>query len=168
METAVIRALGFERPAIRTHWEGLLRLERINSPLAQPDLLVRLLDPTLDNILALLPVWTVRRRPTRMPLPCCPCGRNPLLAYYTAGHQALHEALVMIQARTPALTDAARDEAFACLDQVFRHIARREIESFCALCQFRQTANPPRAGRPGRTGPFLPSNAGLVGSGCPR
>ncbi|MEO6995714.1 MAG: hypothetical protein ABI273_19065 [Lacunisphaera sp.] len=137
METAVIRALEVQRPAIRLQWESLLRLEPVSSPLAQPDLLVRLLDQTLDEIFVLLRAWSSRRHPTRTPAPGCPCGRNPLLAYYTAGQQALREALVMIQAGTPALMVADRDDAFICLDQVFQHIARREIEAFCALCQFR-------------------------------
>ena len=119
------------------HWESLLRLERVSSPLAQPDLLVRLLDQTLDDIFATLPEWSVRRHPTPIPAPVCPCGRNPLLAYYAAGQQALRETLVIIQTGIPLLTSTNRDDALACVDQVFGHIARREIEAFCALCQFR-------------------------------
>lgn len=138
METEILRALVAHRPSIRTHWESLLRLERVSSPLAQPDLLVRMLDQTLDDIFGTLPGWSVHRDSTpAIPAPVCPCGRNPLLAYYAAGQQALREALVMVQVGIPLLTTAARDDSFACVDQVFGHIARREIEAFCALCQFR-------------------------------
>lgn len=140
METNVIRALEIQRPAIRAHWESLLRLERVNSPLAQPDLLVRLLDRTLDDLFATLSGWSMRRHPPHVPAPTCACGRNPLLAYYAAGHQALREALVIFQADILILTGTERDEELACLDQVFRHVTRREIEAFCALCQFRAAA----------------------------
>jgi hypothetical protein len=137
VETEILRALEAHRPSILTHWESLLRLERASSPLAQPDLLVRMLDQTLDDIFAALPGWSIRRVSTLVPASACPCGRNPLLAYYAAGQQALREALVMIQAGISLLTTTDRDDSFACVDQVFGDIARREIEAFCALCQFR-------------------------------
>lgn len=138
METEILRGLEAQRPSLRTHWESLLRLERVSSPLAQPDLLVRMLDQTLDDIFAILPGWSPHHdSPPAIPASACPCGRNPLLAYYAAGQQALREALVMVQVGIPLLTTAARDDSFACVDQVFAHIALREIEAFCSLCQFR-------------------------------
>jgi|SRR6478736_5080083 len=136
MDPAMQRALVEHRALIRHQWERLLRLDRGTSALARPDTLVHLLDQTLDEIYLSLPAWSARRHPSRMPEPVCPCGRSPFLAYFAAGRQALHEGLVTVQSRLPGLTAATRNQAFACLDQIITHIARREIESFCSICQF--------------------------------
>src|SRR6478736_8848270 len=137
MDAAIYRALRDHRPVIRAQWEKLLRLDRGSSPLARPATLVYLLDTTLDEVFAILPAWSVRRHASRMGEPHCPCGRSPFLAYFATGRQALHEGLVTVQTRLlPELTPSARDDAFACLDQAFMHIARREIEAFCSVCQF--------------------------------
>jgi hypothetical protein len=124
------------RRAIRAKWETLLRLERPSSPLANPDTLVHLLDQSLDEIFSGLLLWSPRAHP-RAYQPHCPCGMNPWLAYLAAGRQALREALVDVQAALPGLAPTARDESLACLEQVMDHLARREIEAFCALCQHR-------------------------------
>ena len=137
MDPAIQYALAERRLAIRAQWERLLRLERGSSPLARPDTLVHLIDTTLEEVYASLPLWSLRRHPTRAPEPVCACGRSPFLAYFAAGRQALHEGLITVQAGIPGLTAAHRDEAFACLEQVFSRIARRDIESFCAVCQLR-------------------------------
>ena len=144
MDAAIHRSLSAHRPVIRAQWEKLLRLDRGSSALARPDTLVYLLDRTLDELYAILPAWSGRRHPSRMGEPVCPCGRSPFLAYFATGRQALHEGLVTIQAHLPALTAADRDNAFACLDQAFLHLARREIEAFCSVCQFHPA--PPRRG----------------------
>lgn len=136
MDTAIQRALVGQRPFIHTQWEKLLRLDRGNSALARPDTMVHLIDTTLDELFASLPAWSARRHASRMPEPVCPCGRSPFLAYFAAGRQALNETLITIQAGMPELEATARDDAFACLDQVFSRIARRDIESFCSVCQF--------------------------------
>ncbi len=134
METELLQALAGRRHGIRATWETLLRLEKPSSPLANPDTLVHLLDRTLDEIFADLALWSPRAHP-RQYAPLCPCGLNPWLAYLRAGRQAMREALVDLQAASPRLTRAARDESLACLEQVLDHISRREIEAFCALCQ---------------------------------
>ena len=157
METEFLQALEAQRPCIRSNWEHLLRIERINSPLANPDTLVHLLDITLNEIFQALRVWSPRRFSTRAGVATCPCGRNPLLAYFSAGRQAMREALVLAQAITPSLTPRQRDEGLACLEQVFGQIAQREIGSFCAICQFR-TARPP-AHAPARTADKPPTGA---------
>ena len=140
METAILQALAAQRPGIRTAWETLLRLERPSSPLANPDTLVHLLDRSLDEIFKDLALWSPRAHP-RSYVPHCPCGLNPWLAYLGAGRQALREALVGAQAAMPGPGHTARDEALTCLEQVLDHMARREIESFCALCQSRPGAH---------------------------
>lgn len=113
----------------------------MNSPLANPDTLVHLLDTTLNEVFSTLRIWSARRLHTRHAEPHCPCGRNPLLAYFSAGRQALREGLVLAQVLAPGLTAPQRDEALTCLEQVFSHIAQREIQSFCAICQFREVSD---------------------------
>jgi hypothetical protein len=158
METVVQRALAEHRPQIRAQWEKLLRLDRGTSPLARPDTLVHLIDTTLDEIFASLPAWSARRHASRHPEPVCPCGRSPFLAYFSTGRQALNEALINAQAGMPELTASARDDAFACLDQVFSRIARREIESFCSVCQFHPVSH--RRGDHGGAMANLPCRVG--------
>ncbi|MGH7944517.1 MAG: hypothetical protein ACREF9_05860 [Opitutaceae bacterium] len=68
----------------------------------------------------------------------CDCQRNPLLVYFGAGGQALHEALVLAPATTPGLTAGERDAALEELNIVLHIVAHREIEAFCGLCQFRE------------------------------
>jgi hypothetical protein len=141
VEPEILRDLRARRAEIRNQWETLLRLERASSPLAQPDTLVHLLDTTLDEIFRDLELRSPRRHPGPLTTPHCPCGRNPLLAYFAAGRQALRDALVHVQTAGPAPTPRHRDTALACVDQVFSHISCREIGAFCALCQFREPTN---------------------------
>jgi hypothetical protein len=145
MHESFLHDLRARRSEIHTRWEALLRTERVNTPLANPDALVHLIEWTLDQIFAGL-----RHPPAGRPLdlqavtaearPMCPCGRNPLLAFFVAGEQALLEALVLMQASTTRLDPVDRDEELAELYHVIRDISRREIESFCAVCQHRNEA----------------------------
>lgn len=148
MNFGTFRILLIQRDELRRSWERLLRIEKTTSPLAHPDALVHLLDTTLDDIFRHLAQRSPRRHPSRTAAPLCPCGRNPLLAYYAAGRQALREALVSAQAASPGLSARERDDDLQMLNDVFDHIARREIESFCAICQYRgpqhaEPADPP-------------------------
>jgi hypothetical protein len=139
VETEILSDLQALRGEIRAHWETLLRLERATSPLAQPDTLVHLLETTLNEIFRDLENWSPRRHSTPAVAPLCPCGRNPLLAYFAAGRQALRDALVRTQSAKPTPDPRKRDLALACVDQVFNQISCREIALFCSVCQFRDT-----------------------------
>jgi hypothetical protein len=142
MQEDLVRALSARRRDIRVRWEALLRIERVNTPLANPEALVFMLDWTFDEIIAALQrPHHGRRRATSAPA-VCPCGRNPLLAYFAAGKQALVEALVLAQAEHASLEPAVRDEALAELKHCVHELTRREIESFCSVCQFRSEAHP--------------------------
>lgn len=152
MQTDLLCRLRERRDRIHVQWGALLRAEPVVTPLGHPDALVHLIDWSLDEILATL----------ANPLPpqlndevgCCPpvncsCGRNPLLAYFEAGRQALQEALVLAQAASAPLNPDERDSSMQQLVQVVRQLARREMEAFCAICQLRQTA-PAEAEAPDR------------------
>jgi hypothetical protein len=141
MQAIFVSALEAQRVRIRARWEDLLRAERFTSPLANPDTLVHLMDLTLDEVFATLAAGEGRRRHSRSGEIVCRCGRNPLLVYFSVGRQAIREALVWAQIEMAALTGAERDGAMMDLDAGYSQIARREIESFCAVCQFRDTAD---------------------------
>jgi len=142
MQELLVSALRAQRPHVRAHWEALLRVEPVGSPLGHPDALVHLIDWTLDEIFTALANPLARHRAGHNRLnpeeqPHCPCGRNPLLAYFAACEQALHEALVLAQAATANLDPLERDASFRELNLVLQQISRREIEAFCGVCQFR-------------------------------
>ena len=137
-----LRALRFQT---RVRWEALLRADRACSPLADPDALVHLIDWTLTEFERTLRGLPTRRRPLR-PLGRgeldCPCGHNPLLVFFAAGEQALQESLILSQSGRPGLTPLERDAELGGLNLALRHLARREIGAFCALCQLRGRSCP--------------------------
>ena len=143
MQESLVSALRAQRPRVRAHWEALLRVEPVGSPLGHPDALVHLIDWTLDEIFTAIANPLARHRTGHNRLgadepPHCPCGRNPLLAYFSACEQALQEALVLAQAATENLDPLERDASFQELNMVLQQISRREIEAFCGVCQFRE------------------------------
>ena len=143
MQEELLNALRFRRPQIRARWAEQLHVEPTASPLGHPDALVHLLDWTLDEIDRALTHPSMRRRLGRRSAQAagkfeCPCGRNPLLAYFAAGQQVLQEGLVLAQAATPQLDPLERDASLEELTQVLQEIARREIEAFCGVCQYRE------------------------------
>lgn len=142
MLTECVRALEARRKEVRLRWEDLLRTERANSPLANPDTLVYLIDDTFDALIDALLKPSVLKRTVHtadfsVVRAKCICGRNPYLAYFTAGEQALLEALVLIQASNGPLDPDVRDSSVQDLYGVIRAAALREIEAFCSLCQYR-------------------------------
>ncbi len=136
MQEEVVHALRAKRAQIHAQWETLLRTERVTSPMANPDTLVYLIDSTLEDLFSGLHQLSAKHRSPRSAAEC-PCGRNPLLAYFHAGEQVMLEALILIQASTPHLLAPQRDAAMAALLSVIRTLAAREINAFCAVCQHR-------------------------------
>ncbi len=138
MHPELVSALRARRPEVHARWEALLRIERTTSPLADPDNLVHLINWSLDEIYRALPLPPLAKaRPA-----VCPCGRNPYLAYFQAGEQAMHEALVLCQVARPPADAIERDGALQEMKRVLSHFAHREIHAFCAICQFRRSAEP--------------------------
>lgn len=130
MHEKTIRALQARRAQIRTRWEALLRIEKVTTPLANPDTLVFALNQSLDEIFAALrkpAAPLVLAAPTNADWPC------PWRAYYRAGEQALLESLILLQAKTPALDPATRDHTFAQLKQVIGHLTQREVSAWRGL-----------------------------------
>jgi hypothetical protein len=145
MQATLAGALRERRPQVRRHWETLLRVEPIGSPLGHPDTLIHLLDWTLDEIYAALDQPLTRQRLAHRPSqhePAvhCACQGNPLLGYFAAGEQAMREALILSQATLAELDPLERDASFAELNLVLAEISRREIEAFCNVCSRREAS----------------------------
>ncbi len=143
MQEGLIHALRFRRAEIQNRWGDLLHVEASRSPLANPDVLASMINWTLDEIFRAFEVSGVNRRGRRQRSLLlteldCTCGRNPLLAYFAAGEQALQEALVLSQASVAELDPLERDASLAELNRVLRDTGTREIQAFCAVCQHRQ------------------------------
>ncbi len=148
MNAVLLRELEVMRPQIRARWEALLRIERLHTPLANPDTLVFMFDQTLDEVLGALPGRPVS---SAGPRPTCRSERNPMRVYFSALEQALLEALIHVQAGQiapePAKHTAAVAERTAAVTEVcaaLRRIARREIATLDQICK-------PRGRQRGRT-----------------
>lgn len=131
MDKSLLQALQRRRSQIRDRWGVLMRIERVETPLANPDTLVYLVDRTLDAVLAALPgrpLEPLRARPR------CRCDCNPLRVYYSALEQALMETLIEIQAERPDLGAKARVAAVTELCTTLRRIAQRELAVFDQIC----------------------------------
>lgn len=142
MDHTLLRALHERRPQIRTRWETLLRIERVETPLANPDTLVFLFDRTLDAVLAALPGRSLAPLRGR---PHCRCDCNPMRVYYFALEQALMETLIEIQAANPKLGAKARVGAVTELCTTLRRIAQRELNVLDQICLQRPRRTRPAA-----------------------
>ncbi|HEY5552346.1 MAG TPA: hypothetical protein VIK52_10690 [Opitutaceae bacterium] len=139
MLPAFAEELRARRPWIKDAWERRLRRESVTSPLANPDTLVMMMERTLDELFAALESAAgtsteCKPRGTRDKTGCL-CGLNPLLAYF----RTLAATLCSVgtaDGRPFSCGDSAK--ASRCIDvtiETLREIARRDIASFCAVCQ---------------------------------
>ena len=137
MHKEIIEALQQRRAQIRARWEALLRIEKVTTPLANPDTLVFALDQSLDEIFATLE----QSLPHKIGAASLASdGPGPWRAYFRAGEQALLESLVLLQAEMKSLDPSTRDTSFGNLKQVINSLTQREIEAWDAIR--RQTAKP--------------------------
>lgn len=127
------------RFAIQARWDALLRVEPVTSPLANPESLVHLIDSTIEDVWRALHAGASASGASSAspPPPKCLCGRNPFLAFFAAGRQAMREGLILSQATLAPLDPPQRDRSLAELEAVLDKVSRREIETFCGVCQFR-------------------------------
>lgn len=123
-------ALDALRPVLKQHWIARLRLAPAAPPgtgLVTPDMLVFMVDGTIDRLVASLGGTTARRpaRPARFnsSRAGCHCGLHLLLSYYLAGAHALRETL-------PADLGFARPEVLRC----FTRLAHEEMNALCDAC----------------------------------
>lgn len=130
------------RPGLRARWEVLLRQAPVHSPLAAPDVLVHLMDWTLEEFFKALTSPPNRRRPRPSTSPVtyyCPCGSNPLQTYFSCFKQTLHEALEKINRAGLCTTVAERDIIATETEIAFALVSNRELETFCSVCRHSHT-----------------------------
>jgi hypothetical protein len=137
MQEAFVQTLRARRAQIRARWETFLRIEKVHSPLANPDMLVYLFDQTLDEVFDTLQGTPAPRHPAP---PAQGAQDNPLSAYFLAGEQALLEALVLAQSGAQDLDPKERDADVAQLRHVMHKIARRDIGSLEGVLKTRRSA----------------------------
>ncbi len=143
MDERMLHALEAQRNELHARWEALLRVEPVITPLGQPEALKHMIDFTLKTLFTSLHTPHAQRkkhlksvREWAADRSICPCGKNPLMAYFVAGEQALLETLILVQAGLPDCAET-RAKAVYELKLAMAHVAHREIETFCALCQLR-------------------------------
>lgn len=137
MHHTLIVALLARRNFLRARWEGKLRALPPSSALAEPDALVHLMSWTLEQFYQELQP-TGRPPPPEPDSPHCPCGINPLIAYFVTGEAAVLEEMLDPNGKWVALDPDQRVEEIARARSAIRRVAAKEIESFCAVCQHRK------------------------------
>lgn len=130
MTERCLRALQVRRATLHLQWEERLRAAPFNSPLAHPDTLVHLIDRTLDEVFNDLLHPKVRRRQAPLPPDFCRCGFNPLITYFSTGALAFQTVLGQCADEVPVSRSDADEVKYT-----LTRISRREIMTFCALCQ---------------------------------
>lgn len=141
MRRQFLRQLLRLRPIVKTCWEVLLRDEPPSSALGNPDTLVFMMDGTLDAFYAALHSRMPQRWLALHPFLCgklnetCPCGRNPLLAYYLSGEQAVLAIAAQALDKATAMPAAEQERLLAEVQVAFHYLAQRELQTFCDLCR---------------------------------
>jgi hypothetical protein len=120
------------RPRIEAEWRRQLRVEPAGTPLADPDNMAHLMDETLAQLESLMLArpssrWLTLRKTHLEPLrSLCPCGLNPLLAYFGTGAETMNTVL----ADAADLTKEEINE----LREAWHFLAQGEIEALCEGC----------------------------------
>lgn len=154
MHEALLQALRDQRPTLLVRWGSLLRAQPSPNALGNPDVLVLLMDWTLEEWESILRRPHARRR--RSPgvgaaaseSEYCPCGQNPLLGYFRSAETALDEAIARLAAPNagddthPVEWTLARDAFAVEARRALRQVAEREISTFCAVCRQRHRFGP--------------------------
>lgn len=140
MHTALLESLKAHRSNLRTRWEHKLRALPPSSAMAEPDALIHLMDWTLENFFQEL-THKARRQQRHLADEPCPCGMNPLLAYFVTAEDALLEILFTEEKPWLALNPDNREAELAWIRGALQRVASREIGAFCAICQHRKDAH---------------------------
>ncbi len=157
MHEALLSALRDQRPTLLARWESLLRAHPSPNALGNPDVLVLMMNWTLEEWESTLRRPNARRRrsiaigTSAAKSEPCPCGMNPLLGYFRSAEAAMNEALTALAA--PGGSDAsslaewslARDAFATEALRALRQVAEREISTFCAVCRQRNRFVPREA-----------------------
>ncbi|HEY9249456.1 MAG TPA: hypothetical protein VIO38_10005 [Rariglobus sp.] len=134
MNERCLCALQVRRATLHSQWAARLHATPFTSPLGHPDTLVHLIDRTLDQVFHELNHPSARRRQPALPADFCRCGQNPLVVYFNTAALAFQTTLAQCADEMPVSRDDVEE-----VNRTLTRIARREIMTFCALCQRRAT-----------------------------
>ena len=149
MQESIVSSLLGARQNLRTIWEKQLRSEPIRSPMANPDSLIYLMEWTLNELFARLrdeangpvvPEGLISRDDSIAAI--CDCGGNPFLTYFGSARKAV---LAWAGSTHSPISDLSGDEKRRCVQELLSAlevVARREIESFCSVCQYQRMDKP--------------------------
>jgi len=146
MLPAFAEELRARRSWIKDAWERRLRRESVTSPLANPDTLVMMMERTLDELFDAVERSTQaghegKARATRDKTGCL-CGLNPLLAYFRTLATTLCTLGAADGRQFLGGDAAATARCIDCTIETLREIARRDVASFCAVCQSELSVGP--------------------------
>ncbi|MDE3084522.1 MAG: hypothetical protein KGJ37_04785 [Verrucomicrobiota bacterium] len=136
MASSLVLLLRKRRLRLKAEWKRRLREEPATTALANPDILVYLMDETLNQLETLLSTraqahWVdVHHSHLTQVRTLCSCGLNPLLTYFHTGGAALKAELLESQ-EMPELSEREKE----ILNQAWYFMAQREVESLCGPCR---------------------------------
>jgi hypothetical protein len=138
--------------------------------MANPDSLIYLMEWTLNELFARLrneatdPVASEGRisRDDRVAA-ICDCGGNPFLSYFGSVRKAV---LTWAGSTHSPIANLSGEERSRCVDEILSAlevIAKREIESFCSVCQYRRIDKSLAAGK---SSLYPPDSDSFAAVGC--
>ena len=146
MKCALLSALLARKATIKEQWRSTLQSCPAHSPLAHPDLLGYLIDETIDELT--LALWQERPETTSSANSglgtgsafSISCAYNPYVGYFLAGESALVSAIRTIAPTAELSENEILAEEIELLS-AFRALSRREVVSFCRICQIEHPAS---------------------------
>jgi hypothetical protein len=135
MPSALPILLHRHRHRLKSEWNRRLHVQPPSTPLANPDILVHLMDETLSQLESLL-----RSKPSAhwfdlhdaqlgQLRTLCPCGLNPLMTYFITGEKTF-QTVFCGHKGAPGLSPNQKK----ALGRAWHVLAQREIESLCTPC----------------------------------
>lgn len=137
MPPQLVVSLQAHRADLRARWEAKLRALPPCSALAAPDALVHLMDWTLDRVFAEIAHPPAHHQRQSSVEADCPCGLNPLLAYFVTAEDALLELFFLGGRNSLGIADNELETAIGLARDALHRVARQELEAFCAVCRHR-------------------------------
>ena len=137
MNPGILRALlDRHRARLLGRWREGLRALPPSSALAAPDLLLPLMAPALARVREEAGrSLAAAGEDAAVVAAHCPCGLNPLTAFYLTGECATFDVLWSRPDALARLPAAEREAACRALTQAWRRVAADEIALFCGACR---------------------------------
>ncbi|MGC4074250.1 MAG: hypothetical protein QM760_17405 [Nibricoccus sp.] len=127
MRQRILCFVNDRRHHLKREWAARLRRAPVRNAMAEPVILVHMMDETLDQLADLL----VRKTRPRGEIAGdfenrCVCRLNPLLAYFTTGEASLMFLL--------GREESVDEPLYALVRSSWRLLAQREIDAVCGMC----------------------------------